>query len=760
MQSSEEVAVETNDHREGAEQSTEEVDVNSLADYSADDDSIRDEDYVLPSEISSDDGESSVEIPILYRKFQPRALQTTVPSIVISGCNSRNGHRNHTASPQFDELINTPDVMPMTKKTGTGKGKKRRIARPCRFCCRMQTNLHRHICQKHKDEEVVQHAIKMPEKERRKAFSNFKKLGILEFNKRQAQADVDEYCSERTNVDSSKTVMCTLCCGFYSRTFIARHRRKCGFDSASTGAALPLKLIVPMPVTDDFKEVVLANFRCDEVGTMCQTDSAIVQFGNKQFAATKGKRDKQMEVKKIVMAEMRRLASLFVEFKHQFGDTDIPRNSYEMLQRSKFPELERAIQSYTQSGTAAFKAGLKSSLNYLIKRFAKMCKGVHLINDRDEEAEEIDKFLSVFQLHYNSLFADATYALNRNRQVKLRRPESLPSDEDVNKLREYTMKRIGDMLSDPYRLWDSHSFVELRDLVVCRLTVFNARRGGEPARLMLSEWRDAEQDKWLDPKRQQSSSVTDSELRMFSDLKVTYQGGKGVNHLVPVLIPSDLVPAMQMVGSPSVRDMSDVNEANQYMFPSTQQAITHVNGWQSVHRVCIAAAIDEPAKLTATKMRHRVSTLYAAMDIPESERHFFYKHMGHSEGINQHVYQAPLAEAEIVKVGSCLMAMDGTVSSVITDDRSTATSENMELEADDGEPDSWAMIGDAESGMNVTRLETTQSVNAESVKKSQPQSASTSCNTSRQCSRSKGKPAAFDTVICIVWKNVGLLHTF
>ena len=65
-------------------------------------------------------------------------------------------------------------------------------------------------------------------------------------------------------------------------------------------------------------------------------------------------------------------------------------------------------------------------------------------------------------------------------------------------------------------------------------------------------------------------------------------------------------------------------------------------------------------------MRHRVSMLYAAVDVPDSDRHYFYKHMGHSEGINQNIYQAPLAEAEILKVGSCLMAMDGTVPRVDT----------------------------------------------------------------------------------------------
>jgi len=89
-----------------------------------------------------------------------------------------------------------------------------------------------------------------------------------------------------------------------------------------------------------------------------------------------------------------------------------------------------------------------------------------------------------------------------------------------------------------------------------------------------------------------------------------------------------------------------------------------VAGRQYITRV--SANVTEPHKLTATKMCHSVSTLYAAMDVPDSDRHYFYKHMSHTEGINQNIYQAPLAEAEILKVGSCLMAMDGTVPRVDT----------------------------------------------------------------------------------------------
>jgi len=77
----------------------------------------------------------------------------------------------------------------------------------------------------------------------------------------------------------------------------------------------------------------------------------------------------------------------------------------------------------------------------------------------------------------------------------------------------------------------------------------------------------------------------------------------------------------------------------------------NVGGWHAINRICVAAKVDNPERLTATKMRHRVSTLYAATEVPANDRNIFYKHMGHSADINDNIYQAPLAEAAITKVG-------------------------------------------------------------------------------------------------------------
>jgi len=349
---------------------------------------------------------------------------------------------------------------------------------------------------------------------------------------------------------------------------------------------------------------------------------------------------------------MRRLSTLYQAFK-KVKQTS---SSEDMLVRRNFDSLRTAIEETTTSD-GEVKAGLKTALYYLLQNFAKVLKGSYLINDEDDRAEEIDKFLQILALNHNLVFGDAAYILNKNRQMKLRCPESLPSEDDVAKLKNYAVGRLHDILAQPYMVWDSHAYTELRDLTVSRLTLFNARRGGEPARLTLAEWKQAEENRWLN--HEHIRTVGDWERKLFDNMKITFQTGKGNNHLVPILIPEDIVGAMRKLSESDVRSMSNVSQHNSYMFPSTQSSDSHVSGWHAVNRVCCDAQVEHPEHLTATKMRHRISTLYAALDVSENERQLFYKHMGHSGNINQNIYQTPPAEAEILTVGRQLQLMDG-----------------------------------------------------------------------------------------------------
>ena len=75
------------------------------------------------------------------------------------------------------------------------------------------------------------------------------------------------------------------------------------------------------------------------------------------------------------------------------------------------------------------------------------------------------------------------------------RPDSagqeFPRVEDLEKLQNTITTKMKEMLDDTYLCWTTTEFVQLRDMACAHLTLFNARRGGEPARLKLSDFTDA-----------------------------------------------------------------------------------------------------------------------------------------------------------------------------------------------------------------------------------------------------------------------------
>ena len=114
-------------------------------------------------------------------------------------------------------------------------------------------------------------------------------------------------------------------------------------------------------------------------------------------------------------------------------------------------------------------------------------KGHYVMKDCMKAAEEVDLFNSVLQMNWDYIFFTAQISCEVRRN-SLRKPADMPLEKDVKTLRNFVLKEIKSMTEDPYTVWDKHTFIRLRNLIVTRLTLFNARRGGEPARMTLQDW--------------------------------------------------------------------------------------------------------------------------------------------------------------------------------------------------------------------------------------------------------------------------------
>ena len=122
---------------------------------------------------------------------------------------------------------------------------------------------------------------------------------------------------------------------------------------------------------------------------------------------------------------------------------------------------------------------------------------------QDTEAKKLDEFLIILSMNeWVDIFATAEYQIKAKRH-KLRQPNELPLKNNTRIVTDYTTKQLNELLADFEKTKEPnmHEYAQLKNLAKIKLTCFNARKGGEPSQIQLSEWFGAQTDEWIDKER-------------------------------------------------------------------------------------------------------------------------------------------------------------------------------------------------------------------------------------------------------------------
>ena len=122
-------------------------------------------------------------------------------------------------------------------------------------------------------------------------------------------------------------------------------------------------------------------------------------------------------------------------------------------------------------------------------------------------------------------------------------------------------------------------------------------------------------------------------LRKLKNLKktkvlVSFQTGKGTDHLLPVFYTPETIKRMPFLTDKSNRLVPGVAVNNQYVFASIRGRAEHVIGWHYTNDILFGLLLK--GKINATKNRHRVTSILAKLELSEKERDLVFKHFGHS----------------------------------------------------------------------------------------------------------------------------------
>ena len=184
--------------------------------------------------------------------------------------------------------------------------------------------------------------------------------------------------------------------------------------------------------------------------------------------------------------------------------------------------------------------------------------------------------------------------------------------------------------------------MHLRKVTVTRLTILNARRGSEPARMLLKDFN--ERHSWI-------SQGMSKELT--AKYAITFIMGKG-NTLVAILLPRECEKAMVMLADGANRALPGISPKNDFLFAYTHQLVDSSTGYNEI----MDGIIDIPV-ISATSVRHRSSTMFWKMEgIEEATIDTVMSHLGHSKTINQNIYAVSPAERMLQKVVPLIEELD------------------------------------------------------------------------------------------------------
>ncbi|XP_062576294.1 uncharacterized protein LOC134238193 isoform X2 [Saccostrea cucullata] len=516
----------------------------------------------------------------------------------------------------------------------------------CVLCNKIILNgkLKRHIISHKKTHSEVADVLKKPLKEQNIWFEKKRHEGMYKYNIQHLNENDAKLMRERKPKTPDELRMCLECKKFFSNRTFYKHKDVCKSD------AMPVKTQTLRPLShhhdEEFVLNILNKFRDGPVGKFIRENKIIQTIGYKHFLARKSESSKFNEVRREVMMEMRELSRLFLCFQ-SLAEEEV--TFQDMYERNYLTTLKEAFTSLC-TGEEEEKHGLKVNLNSIFQRSIKILLGYYSEAQLDAKVKELERFRKAYNFNLPDIVGKARYHTEKNSLKKARLPRNLPVEDDMRKLKHFLVQEI-DVAKENFSL---HQYTWLRSLVVARLTLYNARRGEEGSRLLLEEWYDAINGTWV-PQESVESVKDDAEKYLIGQYKLAYMAGKG-RKCVPVLIPNDLVQPIELLVSN--RQAFGIGETNHFLF-ATKSSNSHCSGWHAVSSVCEAAGVSS---VSATKNRHRASTVYASLEMSDIDRRVFYDHLGHNESINKENYQCPPGINEVRVMGKFLRTLeDGIV---------------------------------------------------------------------------------------------------
>ena len=473
----------------------------------------------------------------------------------------------------------------------------------CCFCKSVLKNkISEHLTKVHALEHDVARILVKPARsmERKWGWERLKNLGNFNNNVAALSTGAGEVIVKRRshNRDNPDDFLpCEYCYGFVSSKLLWKHARSCHFRAQesddtqhiSHGLIARSQMLLegarPVAVAADnmlFDDLVVQKMRNDAAKLQVKGDSLITNFGSVLL-----RRLGHTKIQNIAQ-RMRQLGRLKLQLRN-----DLKINESRKLQLTDFITGTRYDTVLAAVGNlcgividdenrirSVKKPSLALKFGHTFAKVAQIKKGIAIRNSDNVMRQEAEGFASLHEIEYTDKVS--CVALGALRQRKYNKPEVLPLTEDLLTLKSYQQKLLKQLTEQLEQNHAYDTYRQLLEVVLSRLIIFNKRRGGEAARLLLSSY--TERPNWHQTANSEIlQSLQPLERKIFERLDMVQLPGKR-QRKVPMLITDDVKRAMDVIVSN--RGNVGVPHGNPYFF-ATQITHNHLLDISIVGESCV-----------------------------------------------------------------------------------------------------------------------------------------------------------------------------
>lgn len=380
----------------------------------------------------------------------------------------------------------------------------------CYFCNKLyKQKIKRHLQTVHAKEPEIESLATKSVAEQKHRFDELKIRGNFNHNLRVLEEGVGELIvlrrpTARANIDDY--LPCIYCLGFLQAKDLFVHTKTCEHNKSKTdentkdGGEADNKNVLGKSrmllagalqqdyadMSDEFRSDVFNSMRYDAITKYVKTDFLILKYGMSLYRRHGRSRHNDISQK------MRSLARLVLMMR-EMNSVDASASLQTILNGGCFDAVLKATEAIckleaNELGKPQFKnPSFGIRVGHMLVKAAELKKGLGIRTSCSIMISDADHFLALHKNEWTNVIASTASSTLKHRRYN--NPEVLPVTSDLLKLKKFQEKVMASLtpllLTKPtYTTWR-----QLLEIVYSRVVVFNKRRCGETAKLLVSAFK-------------------------------------------------------------------------------------------------------------------------------------------------------------------------------------------------------------------------------------------------------------------------------